>query len=176
MTMQYRQDGMVSDVRVDAAPTPNESANPRYYVRAVDGGGQPVGAAVGFQLGNFPRELTGGDFGVAYRFVIRACNVWSGVEVCGPYSDPVTAPAASITFEFQPEPPSYDGTTWTWSTPPQNGALTPRYFCGASTVSPDDPPDGQVVTANSCRPGAAVAPGDAGLYVQIDGRGHVYRG
>jgi hypothetical protein len=176
VSMQSRDGERVIDARLDSAPTPNATTNPRYYVRPVDGGGSATGPAVTVQLGNFPRELTGGDFGAAYRFIIRACNVWSGVEVCGPYSEPVTAPEPSITFAFQPDEPSYDGISWSWVSAPQNGSLTPEFWCGTQTVSPDDPPNGQVVGPNSCTPGSPVAGGDAGLYVRIGGHGFVYVG
>jgi hypothetical protein len=175
MSMERRDEDRVFDVQVTSAPTPNAVSNPRYYVRPVDGDA-PSGPAVGFQLGNFPRELTDGAFGQNYRFVIRACNVWSGVEVCGPYSDTITAPEPSITFKFASGPPSYDGTAWSWTTEPQNGSLQPEFWCGTLTVSPDDPPDGQVVGPNGCTPGSPVATGGAGLYVRIGGHGHVYVG
>ncbi|MGD8166840.1 Ig-like domain-containing protein [Herbiconiux sp. P16] len=180
LSMQPRDGGRWVDVRIDSAPTPNAVANPRYYVRAVDGGG-PTGPAVSLQLGNFPRELTGGDFGAAYRFVIRACNVWSGVEVCGPYSATVTAPEPSISFDFAPSPPSGGGTAWTWTTGPQNGSLQPEYWCGSDAVylankdHPENLPQDQVVGPNSCTPGAPVT-GDAALYVRIGAHGFVYLG
>jgi hypothetical protein len=103
------------------------------------------------------------------------------VEVCGPYSDTITAPEPSITFKFASGPPSYDGTAWSWTTGPQNGALQPQYWCGSHAVylanadHPENLPQDQVVGANSCTPGTPVA-GDAALYVRIGGHGHVYVG
>ncbi|MCS5719892.1 Ig-like domain-containing protein [Herbiconiux sp. CPCC 205763] len=180
LSMEPLDGGLSVDVRLDAAPTPKAVANLRYYVRPVDGGGTASGPAVAIQLGNFPRELTGGDFGEIYRFIIRACNVWSGVEVCGPYSAPVTAPAPSITLDFDPTPPSFDGAPWTWATGPQNGPLQPQYWCGSHAVylanedHPENLPQDQVVGANSCTPSTSVA--DPALYVQIGGYGYVYLG
>jgi hypothetical protein len=175
MSMVSRQDDKVIDAQIDSVATPRPVSNPRYYVRALDADGN-AGAPVALQVPNVPRELTDGDFGSAYRFVIRACNVFSGVEVCGPYSDPVTAPEPSITFTFAPGEPSYDGIQWRWTSPPQNGSLQPEFGCGDRSVSPDDPPAGQVIGPNSCTPGSPVAIGDAGLYVLIGGHSYVYLG
>jgi hypothetical protein len=173
MTMTV--DDAIVDVRVDSAPTPAAVSNPKYYVRAVDGGGTPTSAPAAFTLGGYPRSLTGGGFGANYRFVIQACNVYSGAEVCGPYSDPVVAPEPSLTFEF-PTPPVYSGTAWSWTNDPPNGELVPEYACGGSPTPPGENPGGQTVGPNSCTPAVPVAPGDAWLYLTIGERHYVYLG
>nr|WP_254069182.1 Ig-like domain-containing protein [Herbiconiux sp. VKM Ac-2851] len=170
------QSGTAFDAQVLSAPTPGTlSGDTRYRVRQVDAGGAPVGEAQAFTLGGFPRSLTGGAFGEAYRFQLQACNRWGGAEVCGAFSDTVTAPEPSLTFAFD-RGPDYDGTRWTWAGEPSNGALTPAYTCGSADITPAGEPGGQVVLPGSCTPGAPAAPGDAGLSVQIGDHHYVYRG
>lgn len=170
------QSGTAFDAQVLSAPTSGTSSgDTRYRVRRVDASGAPTGEPQTFTLGGFPRSLTGGAFGEAYRFQLQACNRWGGAEVCGAYSDTVTAPEPSLTFAFD-RGPDYDGTRWTWSGEPSNGALAPAYTCGSADITPEGEPGGQVVVPGSCTPGAPAAPGDAGLSVQIGDHHYVYRG
>ncbi|MGA1838681.1 Ig-like domain-containing protein [Herbiconiux sp. 11R-BC] len=176
VSMTMVPSGKTVDVRVDSAPTPSApSANVRYAVRPVDGGGSPTGARQSFTLGGFPRELTDGAFGERYRFIIQACNVWGSTEVCGPWSDPVTAPEPSLTFAFDSEP-VYDGTAWGWLADPPNGTLTPRYSCGTGTPPAEPGGTGGVVGANSCTPDAPAPRGSSWLDLTIGAYHFVYRG
>nr|WP_228508814.1 Ig-like domain-containing protein [Herbiconiux sp. VKM Ac-1786] len=170
------QTGTEFDAQVLAAPVSGTlSGDTRYRVRRVDAGGSPTGEAQSFTLGGFPRSLTGGAFGEAYRFQLQACNRWGAAEVCGSFSDTVTAPEPSLTFAFD-RAPSYDGTRWTWAGEPVNGTLTPGYTCGTGAITPEGEPGGQIVLPGSCTPATPAAPGDAGLAVQIGDHHYVYRG
>jgi hypothetical protein len=163
------------ELQVRSAPTPSPvQGDARYTVREIDASGTPVHDAAPFTLGGFPRSLTDGAFGEVYRFQLRACSVWSGVELCGPYSDTITAPEPSLTFEFR-DGPAYDGRAWTWSGEPENGSLTPTYSCGSRDIAPGDP-SGSVTAPGSCIPAVPVEKGRAGLLVQIGDRHYVYPG
>jgi hypothetical protein len=134
-----------------------------------------VSSPQSFTLGGFPRSLTGGAFGEVYRFTLTACSMLGGVEVCGPASAPISAPEASVTFEFGADP-SYDGAAWRWTTAPANGALVPDYYCGSRSVAPSADPDGRTVTPASCTPAVPATVGDAWLLVVIGSREYVYLG
>ncbi len=168
--MVPRDDGIRVEAQLVSVPVTAD----RYRVRAVDSSGAPTGSPVSVSLGGIPREITGGAFGEKYRFVIQACSDWLGVELCGPFSAPVTAPEPSLTFEFGTRP-DYDGTSWSWADDPPNGTLVPTIYCGTRAV---DPAGGATpaATPTSCRPDPPVADGDAGLWVQIAGHRYVYRG
>ncbi len=175
VSMTMVQSGTTVDVRVDSAPTPSAPSNPRYIVQQLDAGDTPVGSPQSFTLGGFPRSLTGGAFGEVYRFTLRACSVWGGVEVCGAASAPIAAPEPSVTFEFTGGP-AYDGTSWSWTSGPSNGALTPQYYCGPRSVTPSADPAGRTVTPTTCTPSTPTAVGDAWLLVVIGSREYVYFG
>ncbi|MCS5733608.1 Ig-like domain-containing protein [Herbiconiux daphne] len=172
--MSLVQNDTIVDLRVDAAPTPNATSNPRYYVRPVDAGGNPVRGRTAFTLGGYPRGVTGGAFGEVYRFQLQACNVYGGAEVCGAFSDPVAAPGPSLTFDFA-VPPVYADGAWTWVNGPANGSLTPQYSCGDGSVPVGDNPGGQTVTATSCTP-ASTGSGAPWLRLEIEPYDYVYRG
>ncbi|QJU53247.1 Ig-like domain-containing protein [Herbiconiux sp. KACC 21604] len=176
VSMEMADSGDTVDVRVLSAPAPGPLADPRYRVQRVDAGGAPLGRPVAFTLGGFPRQLTGGDFGENYRFVITACSTWGGTEVCGPASEPVTAPGPSLTFDFGVEP-VYSGGVWSWPNGPANGAIVARYFCGGPGAPPAQSETAGTATATSCTPAApAPAVGDAWLLVAIGDHERVYFG
>ncbi|TAJ46752.1 MAG: tandem-95 repeat protein [Herbiconiux sp.] len=175
VSMTMVQSGKTVDVRVDSAPTPAAPSNPRYYVQQLDSADAPVGSPQSFTLGGFPRSLTGGAFGDTYRFTLRACSVWGGVEVCGAASAPISAPEPSITFQFAGDP-VYDGTSWRWTSDPSNGGLVPQYYCGPRAVTPSADPAGRTVTPTTCTPSTPAAVGDAWLLVVIGSREYVYLG
>ncbi|WP_368496421.1 Ig-like domain-containing protein [Herbiconiux sp. A18JL235] len=176
VSMEMADSGDTVDVRVLSAPVPGPLSDPRYRVQRVDAGGATVGPAATFTLGGFPRQLTGGAFGENYRFVITACSTWGGTEVCGPASDPVTAPEPSLSFDFGVAP-VYSGGVWSWPNGPANGALAPRYFCGGPGAPPTQSDQAGTATATSCTPAApAPAAGEAWLLVAIGGHERVLVG
>ncbi|MFB2556251.1 Ig-like domain-containing protein [Herbiconiux liangxiaofengii] len=170
------QRGTTYEPQVLSAPTPSPvQAGGRYSVRRIDASGSPVGDAQPFTLGGYPLSLTAGRLGEVYRFQLRACNVFAGVELCGAWSDTVSAPEASLTFAFA-SGPTYDGTSWSWEGEPENGGLTPAYACGSREITPAGEPGGQVVTGGSCTPVVPVPTGSAGLSVQVGDHHYVYPG
>ncbi|WP_440710530.1 Ig-like domain-containing protein [Herbiconiux sp. YIM B11900] len=170
------QQGSLVDVEVTSVPASGTVSNARYYVQAVDGAGAPTGAPTALSVPGFPRAVTQGAFGEAFRFQLQACNVWGGTEVCGPFSSTVQAPEPSLTFAFGTAP-RYDGTSWGWTNDPPNGSLVPTYYCGSTSAgAPSRDEAGRTVTATSCTPASPVAPGDAWLLVAIGAYDYEYPG
>jgi hypothetical protein len=168
------QEGAVVDLQLRSVPTTSPVAEPRYWVQQVDAGGSPVGSAQSFTPGGFPRAVTGGAFGEAYRYAVRVCDLAGGIEACTPYSAPITAPEPSITFEFGTRP-VWDGVRWSWFADPPNGALVPAYACGSAPAEPA-PDSGSSSTAGSCTAAVPAAIGDAWLLLSLGGHQFVYRG
>ncbi|MCS5722587.1 Ig-like domain-containing protein [Herbiconiux sp. CPCC 203407] len=171
------QQGAIVDLQLRSVPTTSPVTSPRYWVQQVDAGGAPVGSAQSFTLGGFPRAVTNGAFGEAYRYAVRVCDLASGIEVCTPYSAPLTAPAPSLTFEFG-SAPVYDGTSWSWLSDPPNGSLVPEYSCGSTAAAPPTPESGSgVVIGTTCTPPAPAPQGeDAWLQLSLGGYEFVYFG
>jgi hypothetical protein len=172
-SMVQQQQGAIVDLQLRSVPTTSPVTSPRYWVQQLDASGAPVGSAQSFTLGGFPRAVTQGSFGEAYRYAVRVCDLASGTEVCTPYSAPITAPAPSLTFEFG-TPPVYDGTSWNWLSDPPNGTLVPEYSCGSVTAGPPAPDTGEVI-GSTCTPTAPATRGDAWLRLSLGGYEFVYR-
>ncbi|MFB2583570.1 Ig-like domain-containing protein [Herbiconiux liukaitaii] len=168
--------GRVVDLQLRGVPVTSglPVLAPRYWVQQVDGSGAPVGVAQSFTLGGYPRAVTNGAFGEVYRYTVRVCDLSIGLEVCTPYSAPISAPEPSLTFDFE-VPPAYDGTSWSWLNDPPNGAIVPQYSCG-SVVAGDPSPGTGVVVGTTCTPDTAVAEGDAWLQLTIGDHRYVYFG
>jgi hypothetical protein len=170
VALRMTQTGTTVDVRVTVTP-PSSSAR-HYEIRQVNASGTPVSAPVSFSGDGYPRTLTGGSFGETYRFIIQACNVWAGTDVCSPYSAAFAAPEPSLTFDMNPAP-VYAAGGWAWTNAPQNGSLTASFTCGTRETDPADATHAS--GANTCAsPG--VAPGDAALNVTIGEWSYQYRG
>ncbi|GLI25965.1 fibronectin type III [Agromyces rhizosphaerae] len=157
--MRWTGDGLAWDYRVTSV-TPRAS---RYEIVAVDAAGvQLAGTVQSFGGTGWPREILGRPFGEAVRFQLRACAPWGS---CGPWSPVQPAdPEPSLDFALPSLRWDAPASRWTWTNPPDNGALEATFRCGTGP-GPGSPAGAET----SCVVGGGGPGGTAWLDVTVGG-------
>lgn len=139
-------DRHIDDVAVDAQ---------RLEIVAVDENGvQLPGSTREFRGSGWLRDLLDGrfDFGETGRFQVRGCTVWG---TCGPWSEVLPSGGSpSLTFALPSRLWDDRGTSWSWTSPPDNSGLPATFSCGI-----DGERGRRAQTPTSCQI-TGVAPGD----------------
>ncbi|MFF2275052.1 Ig-like domain-containing protein [Agromyces sp. NPDC058126] len=128
---------------------------PRLEIVAVDENGvQMPGSMREFRGSGWLRDLLNGrfDFGETGRFQVRGCSVWGS---CGAWSQVLPSGGSpSLTFALPSRLWDDRGTSWSWTSPPDNSGLPATFSCGI-----DGDRGRRAQTPTSCQI-AGVSPGD----------------